>query len=131
MPEVRIEPTPLIWYGQMRDEDGRPRWPRNEEWKVGAAFYGGMALSNHFLLNTMNVRKPIMVLCPFPGANGTLDATPFCIDSSPTNDGENHWDVTVDLDSLVVGAKPNITVHPSIHLVGFWHGWLKEGVLSQ
>jgi hypothetical protein len=33
--------------------------------------------------------------------------------------------------SLVVGERPDITVHPSIHIVGIWHGWCKHGVLGQ
>lgn len=41
------------------------------------------------------------------------------------------WDVKVDLDSLVVGEKPLITVSPSIHIVGYWHGWLQDGILHQ
>jgi hypothetical protein len=29
-----------------------------------------------------------------------------------------------------VGEPPNITVTPSINYVGFYHGWLRDGVLS-
>lgn len=57
-------------------------------------------------------------------------ATMFVVDSYPTSDREGNWDVSVDLDSLVIGQKPNITVHPSINCVGIYHGWLQHGVLS-
>lgn len=36
----------------------------------------------------------------------------------------------MDLDSLMVGQVPRITVAPSIHLVRLWHGFLTDGVLS-
>lgn len=76
-------------------------------------------------------RRPIFVICPaFLTDEGVLRGTSFCIDS-PATSGSGYWDVTVDMDSLVVGQKPRITVHPSIHLVGIWHGWLQDGVLHQ
>ncbi len=31
------------------------------------------------------------------------------------------WDVT--------GEPPNITVSPSINVIGIWHGWIRDGVL--
>lgn len=49
----------------------------------------------------------------------------WCIDSRTISGGEfgpDGWAVT--------GTAPLITVHPSIHIVGAYHGWLKEGVLS-
>jgi hypothetical protein len=85
-------------------------------------------------------RRPIWVLCPMRSLGYTVAATgdqraeftgtPFCIDGLSTAKNQP-WDVTVDMASLVVGEKPNITVHPSIHLVGIWHGWLQAGVLHQ
>lgn len=30
----------------------------------------------------------------------------------------------------VTGEAPNITMHPSINIMGFYHGWLQNGVLS-
>ena len=62
-------------------------------------------------------RKPLMVVCP----NGDW----FLIDGMASKDGVsfgNGW--------TVVGDAPLITVSPSIHLVGRWHGWLKSGILS-
>jgi hypothetical protein len=59
-----------------------------------------------------------------------LRGTTFIIDDHPTNQPDGGWDVQVDMSSLVVGQRPLITVHPSIHLVGIWHGWLAGGVLT-
>lgn len=77
-----------------------------------------------------SVRRPIWVLCPAWYREGQLVGTPFCVDRLSSMKGEP-WDVTVDMESLVVGQKPKLTVHPSIHLVGIWHGWLQDGVLHQ
>ena len=36
--------------------------------------------------------------------------------------GSSGWKVT--------GALPNVTVHPSINIVGSWHGWIRAGVIQ-
>ena len=58
-------------------------------------------------------RAPLYVVLP----NGD----PFCVDQCASVSG-NGWTVT--------GTPPLITVHPSIHAVGEYHGWLQSGVLS-
>jgi hypothetical protein len=90
----------------------------------------------------VGVREPMWVLCPMrlrkytdrtvdpPVEREDVTGTPFCIDHY-SSVKHQLWDVTVDMDSLVIGQKPKITVHPSIHLVGIWHGWLQDGVLHQ
>lgn len=30
---------------------------------------------------------------------------------------------------ILTGDKEKPTLHPSLHMVGQWHGWLKDGVL--
>jgi hypothetical protein len=117
--EVTIFPTPLIWMGEYESlpEGGRFGW------EVGWAFIGfGYFLSEHYKLNVAPIRKPITIVCPAWYQDGELRGTPFCIDSFPTKDPSSHWQVDVDLDSLVIGQKPRITVNPSIHLVDIWHG---------
>ena len=39
-----------------------------------------------------------------------------------TSDGRNAWTCT--------GEPPNVTVNPSINYVGLYHGWLRNGELS-
>jgi hypothetical protein len=63
-------------------------------------------------------RKPLMVLLPgrhFFMVDGQ------CYDSK-RGGYYGGWQVT--------GVPPNITVHPSINMVGYYHGWLKNGVLG-
>ena len=136
MGETTIEPTECVWMG---DYESLPEGP----WSIGWVFYGmGHYLSNNYK-RIAHLRPPITVICPclLHWEDGSkpdrLSGTPFCIDSFPTPDDEQpddpskHWDLTVDIVSLVVGKKPMITVSPSINLVGIWHGWLQEGVLHQ
>jgi hypothetical protein len=95
-------------------------------WEVGWCFFWGYQLSEHYKNNVAQIRKPISVMVPTRDGRGT----PFCIDSHPTDKPDGNWQVTVDLDSLVIGQKPLITVTPSIHCVGLYHGHLTEGVLT-
>ena len=30
----------------------------------------------------------------------------------------------------ITGEPPHLTAHPSINVIGAYHGWLKDGVLS-
>jgi hypothetical protein len=57
-------------------------------------------------------RPPLIVR--LPGGAGD-----FCVDGDY---GGEIWTVT--------GEAPNITVSPSIHAPGLYHGWLENGVLS-
>ena len=136
MSEVTIQPTDCIWMGTSDD------LPDGDGYKVGWMFFSwGWNLSDHYKNNVAQVRQPISVICPtmLHWEDGSypdrLSGTPFCIDSYPTPDDDKpvntaaHWDLTVDLSTLVVGKKPMITVNPSIHLIGTWHGWLQNGIL--
>lgn len=132
MSEVTIEATPCVWMGHM-DDLTESRF----DWAVGWAFFTDVGqwataldLSPHYMENVQAVRKPIVVMCPMQTGDGRIIGTPFCVDKLSTEKREP-WDVTVDLDSLVVGQKPTITVSPSIHIVGYWHGWLQDGTLHQ
>jgi hypothetical protein len=83
-------------------------------------------LSAHYMANVASVRRPITVMLPAAG-----HACSWCIDQHPTDSPDGGWQVDVDLDSLIVGQKPRITVNPSMHAVGIWHGWLRDGVLTE
>lgn len=129
MEEVTIEPTSLVWMGRYKD---LPEGP----WEIGWAFF------HDFSGNDLNpafdflIREPITVMCPcmLHWEDGShpdkLSATVFTIDKLSTTKRQP-WDVKVDLSTLIIGQKPMITVSPSIHLVGIWHGWLQEGILHQ
>lgn len=49
-----------------------------------------------------------------PGGVWTID--------QPSSDG-NPWQRT--------GTPPNITAHPSVHIIGKYHGWLRDGYLIE
>ena len=134
MSEITIEPTPLVW-----TTVGHPK-----RWTIGSTFFVKRqyhGLSDYYNEVTSKIRRPIVVMCPHmlhwedDSRPDQMSAAPFCIDSFPTpDDGQpedhsKHWDLTVDLATLVKGGHPMITVSPSIHLIGIWHGWLQEGVL--
>ena len=61
-------------------------------------------------------RRPLFVI--LPGRHL------FLIDGQCWSDGKRYggWTVT--------GEAPNITVSPSINIGGSYHGWLKDGVIS-
>lgn len=129
MSEAVIEPTPCVWMGSYAD------LPEGE-WQIGWAFFWDSSFDDLNPAFDWSVRPPITVCCPhlLHWEDGSrpdrLSATIFCIDKLSTVK-RLPWKVTVDLDSLIVGQKPMITVDPSIHLLGMWHGWLQEGILHQ
>lgn len=129
MPEVTIEPTECVWMGSWEDHSEKD-WPWHNV--VGACWFAkpGYMGGNTHLRPNMD-RPAIVVQVPFMhDEDGVLHTTSFCIDA-PASSGAGFWDVSVQMDSLVVCQKPMITVHPSINIVNFWHGWLQEGVLHQ
>lgn len=61
-----------------------------------------------------------IVLCRHTYANG--HSHPIVWHTKETTDDGKRWDVT--------GKPPNITVNPSINVIGIWHGWIRNGALS-
>ncbi len=62
-------------------------------------------------------RAPICVRLP--------DGTPWVVDQSfgpQGGGGKPGW--------MVTGDVPTITARPSVHMIGSYHGWLTDGVLS-
>lgn len=72
-------------------------------------------LSDHYRQHNAG-RRPLLVV--LPGRHL------FCVDGQCWSDGKRYggWQVT--------GQAPNITVSPSINLGGLYHGWLRNGVIS-
>lgn len=72
-------------------------------------------LSDYYFQHNAH-RAPIAVILP----NGDL----FIVDGKTSRENDpSGWTVT--------GTFPNITVSPSINVVGRWHGYLKDGELSE
>lgn len=127
-------PIDLVWMGDAPKLVEYVPGAR-DPWLPGMAFWAPyeMYLSEYYEQRVRAVRRPIAVMVPMRGSlerSGYLRGTVFIIDSHPTNNPSGAWTVTVDLASLVVGAKPRITVLPSIDCRGIYHGFLTDGVLT-
>ena len=70
-------------------------------------------LSEGYVRERMTRRRPLLVMMP--------NREVFCIDSAVSGEWRG-WTVT--------GQAPCITVSPSINLVGRYHGWIQNGVIS-
>ena len=117
-----MEFLPLVWIGS---------WPEHGGGEPGQAWfadehYPRSVLSVHYREHVAPVRPPIMVVLP----DRRGGAVRWCIDSHPTDDAAAAWEVKVDLDSLVIGQRPLVTVSPSIRCRWVYHGFLADGVLS-
>ena len=71
-------------------------------------------LSDEYLAQRIDQRPPLTVYLPGCGW--------FCVDSAPSNGDRSGWNVT--------GTPPAITVSPSINCEGHYHGWLRDGVIT-
>lgn len=83
--------------------------PTNGRW-----YAWGQSLSDTYVAELMALRPPIAVCLP--------DGFVFVVDSAPTSGDTSGWRVT--------GEPPDLTVEPSINVIGFYHGWIRGGVLS-
>jgi hypothetical protein len=81
---------------------------------VEKGFRDGYVLSDEYKRDWQDKRSPIWVVLP----SGDW----FCVDSRASCGDGSGWAVT--------GEAPNITVSPSINLIGIYHGFLQNGVLS-
>jgi hypothetical protein len=98
---------------------------------VGAMWYGKLPegpggdclgkLSDEYYRDNFPKRPPIIVMLPQKAKDGEIWAWPWCVDGIQSDPPHVGWTVT--------GDAPNITVHPSIHAIGTWHGWLQNGEL--
>lgn len=140
-----------VWMGHHDD------LPDANGYTVGWTYFvhpGYAYLSNHYRTEVAPIRQPIVVILPSrprpaqpaQPASGDQPAQParparsagafgFCIDTHPVNpdeppDPSKAWTVAVDLASLVIGAKPLITVSPSIDCKGAYHGFLTAGTIT-
>jgi hypothetical protein len=73
----------------------------------------GDLLSDEYIRERMAKRKPLDVMMP----NGDV----FCIDAAVSGERRG-WNVS--------GDPPRITVKPSINIIGRYHGFVTDGVIS-
>jgi len=91
-----------MWYAPwLLTEDGQPAAPDY--------------LSTTYVEQRMGCRPPLMVRLP-----GGID---FCIDSrADSPGGERGWHIE--------GKPPNLTLSPSINVLGVYHGFIRGGVIT-
>jgi hypothetical protein len=108
--EVRTPPKKLV--------DLNPRWATTASGEIY-----GIRYNCPCGLPCFNGEAPYSQCCPCGGrqvvpTKTTWDSRPVCADSQARG-----WDLTGT-------SFDNITLSPSIHQVGHWHGWLRNGVLE-
>lgn len=105
--------TPPPGYDDQADDDEGWYWPGH--------FATGERLSAQYREQHQSRRAPILVFLP--------GRTLFCVDGACWNTGPDNkivyhggWTVSGDL--------PNISVSPSINIVGSYHGFITNGVIT-
>lgn len=81
---------------------------------LGPAYKAKLLLHPHY-------RPPLQVMLPGRHA--------FCVDSCPTDQPANSWTVSIEGD-LVDGHGVRLTVTPSIHIPGAYHGYVTGGMIT-
>jgi hypothetical protein len=76
------------------------------------------SLSKYYKSHNKQNRPPLVVCLP----DSQVQYTPFCVDIASDDDDDKGWTVT--------GTPPLITVTPSINAVGSYHGYIKNGIIS-
>lgn len=91
-------------------------WPE-PEW-LNRNIDGVPWLSDRYFREWADKRPPFQVQMP-GGAAFLIDSRPTCGGHPDNAEG---WQVT--------GEPPAITLSPSVNLVGIYHGWIQNGVIT-
>lgn len=114
----------LVWLGEA------PPVKHPGDYQPGWAFFvdPDWMLFHAYEMNPALDRRVIVACLPSNVADYRVVAFP--IDSRST-EAKAFWTVTVNMASLVVGQKPDITVSPSIEIQGgYYHGFLTNGTVG-
>ena len=90
--------------------------PKDADMTVWPWYLADATDLSHYYYDHNSSRQPLFVLLP--------GHTLFLVDGKCWRDGKKYggWEVS--------GIAPIITVHPSIHIHGFFHGFIRNGVIS-
>ncbi len=107
---------PLVLYPEEHRFDEQHPCP------IGACWFEDMylkhpSLSPKYRRDHAGKRLPIVVMLP--------DRTCWCVDTLARNDGGYYGD-----GWTVTGELPRISVSPSIHIPGRYHGFIQDGVIT-
>lgn len=103
-----------------------------EDYKIGDMWPDpGWAKSNiiseKYKRDSADKRPPLMIILP---SIHYKDGDRFLIDRAASDDPEKKgWDVTI-VGELKNGETPNITLSPSINCVGSYHGYIRNGEIT-
>jgi hypothetical protein len=95
-------------------------------WQIDDPHYADALSKRYFSEHAAN-RAPLVVILP--------DGTPFCVDTrafgriNPNAEGAEQFGYYGD-GWAVTGEPPRITVSPSVNIVGSYHGFIRDGEIT-
>lgn len=96
-------------------------WDAKRDWPV--------ELSRFYELHLSQIRPPLALVLPRWFPDGLLGVDPWCTDSAWTSNPAGSW--TLDCPwPLVDGQPAPLTITPSVHMVGSYHGFVTAGVIG-
>jgi hypothetical protein len=95
-----------VWKIRLADPNDGKKPEVGDMWPCD--YWPARWLSTYYDTHWKGKRLPMMVQLP---------SGPFCIDMSVMKDG--HPD------------PPNVTLSPSVNIVGSYHGWIQNGIISE
>lgn len=89
-------------------------------------------ISHQFHLYTQGQRPPLMVVLPSSSVSSP-SGDYFLVDRKWDSDGDDNaedgWSITI-VGDLIDGEQPDITLEPSIHVIDSYHGYIRNGVIT-
>jgi hypothetical protein len=99
-------------------------WPVLPDWFDSDSL---VLLSQRYNSGENGKRHPLMVMLP---SIYNKDGERFLVDRYASGDAnKTGWKVIL-IGELVDGQKPDITMEPSINCVGSYHGYIRNGVIT-
>lgn len=113
----------MPWRVIYRDEE--PEQPAVGDIFPAADWAGSNMISDAYLALPEPRRPPLIVILPskYPGGDR------FLVDRKPSDKKTGGWDVTIQ-GEMVDGQQLDITLHPSINCEGSYHGYIRQGVIT-
>lgn len=103
-----------------------------EDYKIGdmwpaLGWANSNMLSNKYKNEAAGKRPPLMVILP---SIHSEYGDRFIVDRGASDDPDNKgWDVVI-VGELKDGETPDITLSPSINCVGSYHGYIRNGIIT-
>lgn len=82
-------------------------------------------LTEHYWRDNARNRKPLYVALPIKWHDGSTGVQLLLVDGQCYDGQRGYYD-----GWTVTGTPPQISVHPSINMVGHYHGFIQNGVIT-